>query len=221
MPKNHLKRIAAPHSWKIKRKKHIWVIRAKGPHKLENSIPLAVLLRDILKHAKTMKEVKDIINNKVILVNGKRRKDPHFGIGIMDIVEIPEVKEKYIILIDKLGKIIALKTNLNSRISKIINKKRIGKRTQLNLFGGENFIVEKDNYKTGDSVIIDNKKIKEHLKFEEGANCFLTGGSHKGEFGNVSKIEKDSVFVKIDNSEFETKKDFIYIIGKEKIVVEK
>lgn len=215
MPKNHLKRIAAPRSWSIKRKAKYWIVRPKSAHKIGNCIPVAVLIRDFLKYSKTLREVKNIVNTKNVLVNGKRVKDIHLGIGLMDVFEIPDLKEKYIILINNLGKIVIEKTKLEFRISKIVSKRKIGQKTQLNLFGGGNFIVDKDSYKTGDSIVADNKKIKEHLKFEQGASCLLTGGSHIGEFGKISKIEKNKVTIKAGEEEFETLKDFVYITGKE------
>jgi len=220
MPKNHMKRIAAPRSWNIKRKSKVWVVRAKGSHRLENSIPVAVLLRDMLKHAKSIREIKNILHTKTLLVNGKKVVDHHLGIGIMDIFEIPDLHEKYLILISSLGKMIAVKTNADFKVSKILGKKKFGRKTQLNLFGGDNILVEKDSYKTGDSVAIalKDKKIKEHLKFEEGANCFLTGGSHIGEFGKISKIDNKKVLIKSGEEEFETLNQFVYVTGKEDLM---
>ncbi|MBW3023297.1 hypothetical protein KY308_04290 [Candidatus Woesearchaeota archaeon] len=220
MVKNHMKRISAPRSWNIRRKKNIWITAVKSSHKKENSIPVAVLLRDMLKHAKTLRDVNNIMRTKTPLVNGSEINDTHLGIGVMDIFEIPEVKEKYVILLNRLGKLIASKTKSEFKISKIMDKKRVGKKTQLNFYGGGNVLVDKDVYKTGDSVAMGlaDKKIKNHYKFEEGANCFLTGGGHIGEFGKISKIEKSKVIVKVGEDEFETLKKFIYVTGKEELV---
>jgi len=215
MPKNHIKRISAPRSWNIGRKKYNWVVRAKGPHKLEQCIPIAVLLRDMLKYAKILRDVKNIAMTKTLLVNGRGTRDINYGVGLMDIFEIPELNEKYIIVLSKLGMITAVKTKADFKTAKIIGKKKIGKKTQLNLFGGENLIIEKDSYKTGDSIglSLKDRKIKEHFKFEEGASCFLTGGGHIGEFGKISKIEGKKIAVKSGEEEFETLKDFVYVTG--------
>ena len=217
-----LKSIAAPKTWALKRKKNVWTMKPKGGHKLAYSLPVSTLLKLYLKHAKTTKEVKDIINHKTILVDGVKINKINHGIGVMDIFEIPELKEKHIILINKRGKLYPAKTDLNFKISKIIGKTKRGKKTQINLFGGKNILVDKDIYKVGDSLLIEIKdfKIKDHIKFEDGAFCFLLAGSHIGETGRIKKIEEDRIIISgEDGNEFETLKKFIYIIGKEKPLV--
>lgn len=47
---DHLKRLNAPRSWPIKRKISIWTTKQRpGSHSVENSIPAAFLLRDMIK----------------------------------------------------------------------------------------------------------------------------------------------------------------------------
>jgi len=220
--KNRLKTVAAPRTWSIKRKKNIWTMKPKGPHKIENSMPVSTLLRDHLKHAKTSREIKNIIHRKGILVDNKKIKNINRCIGLMDIMEIPELKEKYILLINTKGKLYLEKTGINFKIAKITGKTSIGKKIQLNLFGGKNIIVDKDVYKVGDTVIAETKdfKIKEHIKFAEGSSCMLLGGSHIGEFGTVKKIEEDKIVISGENgNEFDTLKRFVYIVGKDKPLI--
>lgn len=51
-PKKHLKRIRAPKSWLLNKMGGIYAPRpAQGPHQLEYSLPLSVILRDKLKYA--------------------------------------------------------------------------------------------------------------------------------------------------------------------------
>lgn len=217
-----LKSIAAPKTWGFKRKKEVWTMKPKGGHKVAYSLPVSTLMKLYLKHAKTTKEVKDIINHKTLLVDGVKIKSVNHGIGVMDIFEIPELKEKQIILINGRGKLYPAKTDLHFKISKIIGKIKQGKKTQINLFGGKNILVDKDSYKVGDSVTIEIKdfKIKEHLKLEEGAFCFLLAGSHIGESGKIKKIDGDQIIISSEGgNEFETLKKFIYVIGKEKPLV--
>ena len=59
----------APRSWSIKRKGIKFILRSQsGPHPLYQSIPLGVLLRDILKIAQNRKEVKRAVHLKQILL---------------------------------------------------------------------------------------------------------------------------------------------------------
>ncbi len=221
--KNRLKSIATPRTWAIKRKKNIWTMKPKGPHKLEQSLPLATLFKDFLKYAKTTKEVQTIITTKGVLINNKKAKDVHASVGLMDIMEIPEIKEKYILLINTRGKLYVQKTELDTKICKIIGKKVIKGKVQLNLFGGENIVVEKDEYKTGDSLLINLKdnKIKDNLKLEKGANCILLSGSHTGEIGKIKDIEdKEKMTITSKEKDFETLKESVYVIGKDKPLIE-
>ena len=225
--KGHLKRIAAPKSWTIKRKERKWLVRnACGAHTAEQSIPLAVLIRDLLKYAKTMREVKHAITKSRILVNGKRAKDEKLPVGMMDVISFQNINEQYRILIDKKGKIFAKKIEKKSdgeiKPFRIINKTRVKDRVQLNLSSGNNVLVDKDTYRTGDTLIIslDKKEIKQHLKLEKSAAVYLTAGARIGELGTVESIDGKKIVLKIGNKLFETLKEYAFVVGKEKPAIE-
>ena len=54
-----------------------------GPHKLRECLPLVVLLRNRLKYALTGDEVKRIVKQRLIKIDGKIRTDPTFPAGFM------------------------------------------------------------------------------------------------------------------------------------------
>jgi small subunit ribosomal protein S4e len=54
-----------------------------GPHKLRESLPLTILLRNRLKYAITADEVKKICMQRLIKVDGKVRTDTNFPAGFM------------------------------------------------------------------------------------------------------------------------------------------
>jgi len=61
-PKKHMKRIAAPKSWMVSKLGGIWVTRSsQGPHKLRESIPLSIVLRNRLKLALNARDVTSIL----------------------------------------------------------------------------------------------------------------------------------------------------------------
>ena len=94
MGKNHLKRLNAPKTWPISRKGSKWITKQNpGPHKLNESMPLNIIIRDLLIYAKTTKEVKNILSNKDILINKRVIKEKKFPVGTFDIIEIPKTKE--------------------------------------------------------------------------------------------------------------------------------
>ena len=106
MAKKHLKRLNAPKSWKIKRKGIKFITRPNpGAHSFSLGMPINIVLREIFEYAKTTKEVKNILNNKEVLINGVRRKDHRFIVGFMDIIAIPGIKAYFRVLLDKKGKL--------------------------------------------------------------------------------------------------------------------
>ena len=54
-----------------------------GPHKLRECIPLIVFLRNRLKYALTGDEVKRIVNQRLIKIDGQVRTDPTYPAGFM------------------------------------------------------------------------------------------------------------------------------------------
>ncbi len=225
MVKNHLKRLSSPKKWRIKRKGIKFIIRpSPGPHNLETGLPLAVVLRDMLNYAGTLKEVKNILNNKTLLVNGIRRKEPSFSVGLFDIIEIKESKEYLRIVFDKKGKISVMKTEKTDaqiRPSKIKNKTKVKGKTQLNFFNGDNLIIEKDDYKTGDTLIltVPKNEIKKKLEFKKSALIYLTGGKHVGTTGTIEEIKGNKIIYKVGSDLHETAKKYAFVIGENKPLV--
>src|SRR3989344_1877264 len=101
----HIKRIAAPASWHINRKLSKWIYKPNpGPHKIENSMPLGTILKEILHLANTSKEARYILTSGNIKINGKIRKDQKFPVGLMDIISYND--KNYRILFNKKGYLI-------------------------------------------------------------------------------------------------------------------
>ena len=91
-----LKRSMAPNFWSLAKKQKRFVTRPhSGPHNLKSSMPLTVLLRDILNLTKTYNESKYVINEGNIQVDGKIRRDTHFPVGLMDVIEIGKINQIY------------------------------------------------------------------------------------------------------------------------------
>ena len=144
----HMKRKPAPKLWPIHRKEAVWTVMPKpGPHSLSSSLPLALIVRDMLGYAKTAKEAKKIISHGKIKVNGKVRLDERFLVGFMDIVSIPEIKKYYRVLPSKKG--FLLKT-INSdqakfKLSRIEDKTVVkGGKVSLDLDDGSNVLIDVD-----------------------------------------------------------------------------
>lgn len=221
----HVKRLSAPSSWRLNRKEHTFTIKpSAGPHKYERARAIATILRDELKEIKTARECKKVMQAGKILINGKIRKDYRFPVGILDILSIAD-HEFYIMLYDKTGGLRMQKISKEEavhKVVKIIGKKMLpGKKIQINLFDGRNLMMDKDEFKVGDSIILSaDNKIKKHLKFEKGATIYLIGGKHKGKVGILEEIkpmegtQADRITFKTKERTIETLRDYVYIIEK-------
>jgi small subunit ribosomal protein S4e len=227
----HLKRLRAPRFWKVPKKVKKWVVSPRlGPHKKFECIPLLILVRDILKLAETGKEAKSIIKNGEILVDEKARKDHKYPVGLMDVIRIPKIKKVYRIVSAKEGlKIIEIpKKESSLKLCKVKDKTVVkGGLTQLNLHDGRNILVKKDEYKTGDSILIEvpSQKIIKRIKMEKDSLAMITGGQNRGTIAKIKEIiitrsrEPNKVICKKDSEEFVTIKDYVFVVGKEKPVI--
>jgi len=227
MVKRHLKRLVAPKSWKIKRKGITFVTRPKpGKHSKKNSISINVILRNLLNYAKTTRDVKMMLANNNILVDKKQVKDYRFSVGVMDIIDMPKINKYFRVLLNKKGNLSLIEIKEDEtkiKLCKIVEKSVIKKgKVQLNLNDGRNIIINKNDYKTGDTLVIQlpEQKIKEHLKLEKGAFVYLSGGKHKGESGITEEIKDSKIKVKSKSGEsFQTLKKFAFVVGKEKSII--
>jgi small subunit ribosomal protein S4e len=227
MSKNskHKKRLAAPKSWAIRRKGMTWVPKpSPGKHAIEKSVPVLIAMRDYLRLCDNRKEAKRIIGNKDILVDGVPVSDEKMPVGLMDVLSIPKTKAHYRVIYDKRGKVRFTSINKDEatwKLCRINNKtKTKGGKLQLNLHDGRNILVEKDVYKTGDTlkISIPEQKILEKIDFKEGGLAFLTGGSHVGFLASIEKIERTRnprANIVHFKEEFSTHIQYVFIVGAE------
>lgn len=144
--KRHLKTYPAPRFWPIMIKEHEFTIRpAPGPHQISWSIPLGIVLRDILKYAKTLSEVKRILVEGKVLIDGKVRTNHKFPVGLMDVVYLKPAKEYYRILPDRIKRLALVKIAPEEATFKLVRLtgKRIlrGNKVQLNFHDGRSSII--------------------------------------------------------------------------------
>jgi len=223
MVKKHLKRIAMPKTWQIKRKGIKFITRPNpGAHNLSESMPLNLILKQILG-IETTKESKAIIYSNDVLVNGIARTDHRFNTGLLDVISFPKTKKHYRIILNnnaKLDTIEIPEKEAKLKPCKILDKTVIkGNKIQLNLHGGINITLDKNDYKTGDTLIITFPKIeiKEHIKFEKDSFIMLSGGKYAGKAGTLLEIEGNNIkFKSTDGNDYETLKRFAFVIGKKK-----
>lgn len=225
MVKKHLKRINAPKTWPIERKKTVFITQPNpGPHSYEMSVPLVVLFKEMLNIAKTTRTVRYILNTQEVIINGHRRRRPEDIVGLFDVVSFPATKTSYRIVINKLNTLVALPIagkDATTIPSKIISKTLMkGGKLQLGFHNGETLLTKETKYKVGDTLFLTlEKKEGGHFPLETGAFVLVTSGKHVGTTGTV-EVDKDGLLsVKCSEGTIETKKENLFVVGKGKATI--
>lgn len=221
----HLKRLRIPKTWPIPRKGLKFAVNPDpGPHTKSGCMPLRVILRDLLGYAENARESRIILTQGKVLVDKKPRKRGRFPVGLMDIIEIPDTKQYFRMIIGESGLRLEKITQAEAawKFCKITGKTTLKKGThQLNLHDGKNILVKKDTYRVGDSVMISlpDQKILKHLRLEKGSHGLITGGKNIGIWGRIKEIEKkkhmlEKSTVTIDSAtkkEIKTLREYIFV----------
>lgn len=228
--KNHLKRVASPRTWPVTRKTSKWIAKPNpGPHSEEKGMPLVVVLRDLLHVADKAKEIKQILHEGKVMVDGKVRRDHRYPVGLFDVISIPEIKANYRVSIGTDGKFkLVPVSDVSTKLYKILNKTAVkGGKIQLNLHDGTTILASND-YHTKDTILmkVPERSIDQHLKYEIGSYAMVIGGKHAGEFGSIKEIRvvkatgPNMVKITGKSGDFDTVERYVVVVGKDTPVVD-
>jgi small subunit ribosomal protein S4e len=232
----HLKRKPAPAFWPIHRKEAVWTVKPNaGPHKIERSLPLTLVLRDMLGVAKTRSEVRAVLSQGGVMVDGNIKKEELFPTGLMDVISIPAVNKQYRVLPSEKG--LALnpisKDEAEFKLCRVEDKTVLnGGNVQLNLHDGRNIRIpvkdaskpEEDVFSTSDTVKINlpQQEIAAHFKLAEGASALIVGGKNIGKYGKIAALERREAqkrrkaLVTIEDARgnrFQTTSEYVFVVG--------
>jgi len=193
--------------WPIARKGSKYVSRSS--HNLGESMPLIVVIRDVLKLVRTKKELKKLIGEKQIKINGKEIRVVNYPICLFDVLSLENLKKNYKMVLLKNKKFgfeeIADK-DAKSRVYKVLNKKILSKGiVQLNLNNGKNVLL-KEKVGIGDGVVLDfvSGKVVGVVEMKKGANAVVIEGKHAGNKGKIEDVfergGKKLVKIKLNDS---------------------
>lgn len=211
----HLKRIASPKNWTIPKKGTKYVLRAY-PGK-EMSMPLGMIIRDLLKLTKIRKETRAFLRGKEIMVDGKIIEEEKFPVGLFDTISLTTLGKSYRVFVNSNGRFDVQEikeSEINQKVYKVMGKTSLkGGKIQLNLFNGRNVLSDK-NVNVNDSVVVDLKKnsILKHLPMKDGANVYVLGGKHMGTTGKVEKVAEGYAEVSIEKESYDIPLDKLYVL---------
>jgi len=225
-PKRHLKRLNAPKHWMLDKLGGVWAPRpSTGPHKLRECLPLIVLLRNRLKYALNTKEVKYILMQRLIKVDGKARTDKTYPAGFMDVIGIEKTNEFFRLLYDVRGRFAIHRVGAEEAKYKLCRVRALemgkNKVPYLITHDGRTLRYPDPSVAVNDVVKLDleSGKMTDFIKFETGNLAMISGGKNTGRVGVIVSRERhqgsfDIVHIKdAAGHVFATRLGNVFVIG--------
>lgn len=226
-PKKHLKRMFAPSHWMLDKLRGRWAPRpSAGPHKMRECMPLIVMLRNRLKYALTYREVKMIVMQKLIKVDGKKRTDMFFPTGFMDVIQIEKTRENFRLLYDTKSRFVLHKISKEEAAYKLCRIKKVQRGPKAIPFAvthdGRTIRFPDPDIKANDTARVDinTNKILDHIKFEAGNVVMVSSGNNIGRVGIITHRERHPGSFEIVHIKdavghtFSTRLQNVFVIGK-------
>jgi len=193
----HLKRMYAPKHWMLDKLKGRWApMPSPGPHKARECLPLIVMLRERLKYALTYREVKMIVMQRLIKVDGKVRADMFYPAGFQDVVTIDKTKENFRLLYDTKGRFALHKIQKEEASYKLCRVRKVERGPRgvpyARTHDGRTLRYPDPDVKSNDTVRVDlaTNKMLDHVKFETGNMAIISGGNNIGRVGIIQHRER-------------------------------
>ncbi len=188
----HLKRQEAITKLPIPRKGTKYIARALSD--IQNAVPVVIAVRDMLKLARTAKEVNGLIHRKMLKINGRVVRNKRESIKLFNLFEADKT---YFLSLLPTGKFFFEEAkHKDIRLCKVINRTSIKNNLiQVNLHDGSN-VISKDKILVGDSLYIDLEgKIKKHLTLEKGKEAMVIKGKYMGLKGKIDSSKENKVVI--------------------------
>ena len=228
-PKKHMKRLNAPNKWMLDKLSGKFAPRpSAGPHKLRESMPLVVIIRNKLKYALTYNETKQVTMTRSIKVDHKVRKDIGFPVGFQDVISIEKTGEFFRMLFDVKGRFLVHRITREESSYKLCRVKALSTAAKgvpvLVTHDGRTIRYPDPDVKCHDTIKLDieSGKILDFIKFEPGNQVYITGGQNCGRIGIITHKDKhpgsfDIVHVKDSvGHSFATRLSNVFVVGKGK-----
>jgi small subunit ribosomal protein S4e len=197
--RNKMKRLAAPRSWDISRKANRFVFKPRpGPHPIESSYPLGVVVRDLASLATLSRELKFMMKTGKVLVDGRQRRTSSFPVGLFNVVSVPLEGVDYRLVPSPKGLALA-KVNGDEAKTKLCSvhtkTKMRGGHIQYGLHDGRSVVDDALNLSPGDSVLIEvpSQRVLGQAKLAKGSLGLVLTGDRAGQLGRIEDVKKGTI----------------------------
>ena len=201
---------------------------SQGPHKLRESIPLQVVLRDKLRFALTGREADVILHQKegLVRVDKRVRRDPKYPVGLMDVIDLPKVGVSYRVLYDAKGRFTFVRLPAKENAFKLcrVQRKMVGpnKVAYLVTHDGRTLRFADNDIGLNDTVKLnlETRQIEEWYPMATHSLAYVSDGTNRGRVGTITHISKldgnfDLVSLKdAQGHAFTTRINYVFVIGK-------
>ena len=197
--KNKMKRLAAPRSWDISRKSDRFVFKPlPGPHAISAAYPLGVVIRDLASMARLSKELKFMMKNGRVLVDGKERRTPRFPVGLFNVVSVPVEGVDFRLVPSPKGLALAKVSSEEARtkLCSVYTKTKVkGGHVQYGLHDGRSMVDDGLNLAPGDAVLLEvpSQKVLGQTKLAKGSLGLVLTGERAGQLGKIAEVKKGTI----------------------------
>jgi small subunit ribosomal protein S4e len=237
----HLKALVAPYYWPVLRKEFKWTVKpSPGPHPIEYSLPLLIVVRNVLGYAETAREARRLIAEGSFRIDGRVVRDYKFPVGFMDVLHIVPTDEYYRVVpvpTKVIGFVKIPREEASFKLCRIEDKVTVkGGHIQLNLHDGRNVLVKvsdprnpvEDVYDTLGTIQLSlvGNKIMDYIPLAENTLVIISGGRNVGRVGLLKNIYRGmgvrrsiAVIEDKNGNLFQTSLNYVFPIGKEKPLI--
>jgi small subunit ribosomal protein S4e len=145
-----------------------------------------------------MRELKYLLSDGKILVDGRVRSSPSFPVGLFDVVSIPEEASSYRLLPSPDGLVPSRvePEEAEKKLCRIQNKVMLrGRKLQYGLHDGRTIVDDSLKLSRGDAVLIKipEQKVLDNVKLNKETLGLVLTGERAGQMGRIMDVKKGSI----------------------------
>lgn len=196
------------------------------PYVSAQSVPLILILQNRLGYTLNSRELKAVLVQRILMVNGKVRQSARYRVGYQDVIGFTRLSENFRLSIDAVGRYSLLRIPFSKAIYKLCSVSRV-KLLQTGLIGvlckgNVFFVLTGLQLRAGDSILwhISDGLACAYTTFIRGNLCIVVGGGIRGRIGSImgqssyAGCATNVTIASADGARTNTLKKYCFVIGK-------